>query len=448
MRFHNVTVSFDMELNQNDGRGEYRLPCDDHDWKKRDRVFISKKQMVCFVITVVVLVIISAVIGTVVSLKKESAITESEPFHASNRTRKTTGASTHTDELWKNYRLPRRILPEHYWLTLRINMSSDIFHGKVAILIRVYENTNTIILHTDPDNMQYSKIQLQTMSKSPVSVISTRSYGEYLIIEAEKQLTSGQSYMLTILFSAPFGSYPTNGLYKLGNEMIYDSEKQEWIEQKDMALTMLFPVHARRNFPCFDEPNMKAKFTLILLYNRGYKSLANMPLQVRRVSSHMNIDKFHTTPKMPTYLLNYVIFDYTWTSATKGDGKKIRLWSPKQKWRRRYLALTVANKTLERFEAFFGMKYPLPKLDMITAPSYTYKAMEHWGLINYIEDDVLFRETAPQEDMIARQSVALLVAHELAHQWIGNTVTIKWWNDLVIQEGNLVNFHWALLSVS
>lgn len=424
-----------MELNRLDGRGDYTLPCEENE-RATGRVFVSKKKIVCFTVLFCVLFILSAVIGTVISLKSVPASLDSEESPVANRSRKTAGGEKNVGSRpWDKARLPRNVIPLHYWITQRINMSDNIFHGQIQVKIAVKDDTVLLMLHTDPGRMIYTLINLRSSKGGNVKLESAKHRNEYLVIVTGEVLRKGKTYILTIKYNAPFSSHSRKGLYKVEHKMVYDYESKSWEARKSMAITMFFPVFARRSFPCFDEPSMKATFTLTLMYNKGFTALSNMPLRQRHVINSLFIDTFETTVKMSTYLLNYAISDYTSSESVTVNGTKISVWSPQTTSRSRQFALDATKTTLPYYESLFGPGYALPKLDMITVPDYRYAAMEHWGLINYASDRLLFSESRPNQHLMKKQAIALLISHEIVHQWFGNLVTLKWWNDIIIHEG-------------
>ena len=428
-----------MELNRNDRRGDYTLPSDDSNEVRSEKIFISKRKLICFAITFVVLMILSAVIGTVVSLNKDSPTVETESIRVTNRSRKTAGGNENTGhQPWNRHRLPRNIIPLQYWITQRINISDTVFHGQVRVKVFVKSDTDTVMLHTDPKRIQYTSIRLQSNRRKQIKFKSAHHYNEYLVIVVEKTLQKGHSYILTIKYNTPFETYPQKGLYKVYNRKVYDFESKKWKAPKSMAVTLFFPVAARKSFPCFDEPDMKALFTLTLMYNRGYQALSNMQLRRRTVTPTMFIDSFDTSPKMSTYLLNYVISDYTSNETTTVNGTRVQVWSPPKTPKSRQFALAASNVILPYYESLFGIKYPLPKLDMITVPEFKYGAMEHWGLITYAQSRLLIAGNRPSAFLMKKQSITFIIAHEIVHQWVGNLVTLKWWNDVIIHEGTFL----------
>ena len=404
-------------------------------------IFVSKKKAICFIVTVVVLVIVSAIVGTVISHSNNSIDPQVAALQVTNRSRKTTGDrnNLNNDQPWKNYRLPRDIMPINYDLTIKVNMSSDQFIGKVKIQMFVKKTTQFIVLHSE--QLEYVRLSVKDRQRRNVERLYVKSYGQYLVIKLAHNLRQGDYYVLEIVFKAPFKSYPSRGLYKLHNKRAYDLKTGKWITQKDMAVTMFAPVSARRNFPCFDEPDMKARFNLLLMHTRGYTAVSNMPLTAHRETRRQAYSRFSSSLKMSTYLFNYAIFDYTYTETRTRNGTAIRIWSPKHTSKKREYALHVAKETLTFYEGLFRQKYPIPKLGKITLPSYGVTAMENWGLINYVADRLLLLVTRPLGDMLLKkQAIAILVSHEIVHQWFGNLVTLKWWDDVFVQEGNAYIF--------
>ncbi len=427
-----------MELN--DARGDYSSPDSEPGRSLRNRYYISKKKMAFLVVVFVCLIILSAVIGTVVPNRNKSRDMEGINSPITNRSRKKADETTpkpSENGLWKNFRLPKNLKPLHYDITIRVNMSDSVFHGLVNIRFTVVQATKYVILHVDPNRTRYIRLIIKDMRNRIVERKQTaKHYKSYLVVEVNQELKRGLWYTISIQYYSDFKNYPRKGLYWLRNRRVFNPATQEYEARKKMAVTFFAPISARRNFPCFDEPELKATFSLMLIYNRGYTSLSNMPLITRRMTNSLVFDRFQTSFLMPTYMLNYVICDYSSTGTTTANGTKLRLWSPRHTFSQRSYALRVANLTLPYYEALFAARYPISKLDMITVPSYPVAAMETWGLINYVQSRLLLQDDGSQSSLsMKKQEIALLVAHEIAHQWFGNLATARWWNDLVIHEG-------------
>lgn len=206
--------------------------------------------------------------------------------------------------------------------------------------------------------------------------------------------------------------------YKAGNKTHY-------------LLTSQFEsTDARAAFPCFDEPAMKATFSVSIVADKEYMVLSNMPIEKETIRGGRKETLFHTTPKMSTYLLFLGVgkFDY---AGEKRNGVSYRVLTVPGKKRYAMLALDYAEKFVSQHEKYFGIKYMLPKLDLIAIPDFAAGAMENWGAITFREYMLL---GTGESSVSVKQTIADTVAHELAHQWFGDLVTMKWWDDLWLNE--------------
>jgi len=201
-----------------------------------------------------------------------------------------------------------------------------------------------------------------------------------------------------------------------------------------MASTQFEALDARRAFPCWDEPSVKATFSVTMIVDQHLTALSNMP-EVATV--HLAAGKkkvsFAISPKMSTYLLAFCVGEFDMVGATTKNGVAIRIFSPPGRAEHGRFALDAGCRALDFYDDFFGVPYPLPKLDMICITEFAMGAMENWGLVTYREVALMIDEqkASPQ----AKQRVAIVVAHELAHQWFGNLVTMGWWDGLWLNEG-------------
>jgi tricorn protease interacting factor F2/3 len=197
-----------------------------------------------------------------------------------------------------------------------------------------------------------------------------------------------------------------------------------------MITTQFEPAHARRMFPCVDNPDYKAEFKLSVKIDRELDAISNMPVDSVEVKADKKIVSFQKTPRMSTYLLYLGIGRFDEVGEKLGNIDVIAATTPGKVNKARFV-LEVAKKSIEFYESYFGIPYMLPKVHLISVPEFAAGAMENWGAIT-------FREAAFQVDknssLKTRQRVAEVVAHELAHQWFGNLVTMKWWNDLWLNE--------------
>lgn len=214
---------------------------------------------------------------------------------------------------------------------------------------------------------------------------------------------------------------------------VYASEYQLGDKKQLIVSTQLESHHAREAFPCVDEPEAKATFDLTLLTPKGETVLANTPAATQTEKDGKQVTTFETTPKMSTYLVAFVFGDMQCKQAATKSGTEVRVWGTNaQPAASLDFALDVAKRGLEFFEEYYDVPFPLAKCDHVAIPNFSAGAMENWGLITYRERCLLADPaTSPQS---AREAVALTICHELSHMWFGDLVTMKWWDDLWLNE--------------
>ena len=218
---------------------------------------------------------------------------------------------------------------------------------------------------------------------------------------------------------------PMNGIYPC----YPDNDDQK----KIIIATQFESHHAREAFPCIDEPEAKAVFNLTIKSPKNLKVISNTTIEKQTAQKEVLTTTFKPTPVMSTYLLAFVIGELEHKSQTTKDGVEVRTYATKQNIEFTDFALSTAVKCLEYYNEFFDIPYPLEKCDLIALPDFAAGAMENWGCITFREQGLFVDEKTTS--MFTKQYVAIVVAHELAHQWFGNLVTMKWWNDLWLNEG-------------
>ncbi|PSN33537.1 hypothetical protein C0J52_22449 [Blattella germanica] len=209
-------------------------------------------------------------------------------------------------------------------------------------------------------------------------------------------------------------------------------------QQVFLATTHFEPTYARSAFPCFDEPQFKAKFKMSIFRDRFHIALFNMPVvSTEDAGFYMGTgllrDDFQESVEMSTYLVAFVVCDYKRITRVTHKKVSVSVYAPEDMIPQASFALSTASDAMDYYEEFFGVPYPLPKQDLIAIPDFAAGAMENWGLITYRETSIMY--DVDETSAADHQGVAVVVAHELAHQWFGNLVTMKWWNDLWLNEG-------------
>ena len=205
-------------------------------------------------------------------------------------------------------------------------------------------------------------------------------------------------------------------------------------EERWMATTQFESTDARRAFPCWDEPALKSKFRVSLTIPSHLSALSNMPVAKKEErGDKQTFYAFEETPIMSTYLLAFIVGEFDYVEDKTKEGVDVRVYTPLGKSEQGKFALHMATRTLSFFTEYFGIPYPLPKSDMIAIADFSSGAMENWGLITYRETALLIDEK--NSSVTNKQRVAYVVAHELAHQWFGNLVTMEWWKELWLNEG-------------
>ncbi len=303
-------------------------------------------------------------------------------------------------------------IPEHYDLTLALNRQKRVFHGTVRI---------TGYQAGDVDLPLHAKdlvITQATIDGEPV----TYSHGEHDELRLDN--TTPGAHIVELEFNGKITD-AMHGLYPCYFEV--DGIK------KELLATHFESHHAREVFPCVDEPAAKATFSLTLTTEQGVEVLGNMPIEQQDTANDTLVTRFETSPRMSSYLLAFVVGELQKKTATTKDGIEVNVWATNaQPSAALDFPLDIAVRTIEYYDEYFGTAYPLPKADHVALPDFSSGAMENWGLITYREMALLADPATTS--ISSRQYIATVIAHELAHQWFGNLVTMQWWNDLWLNE--------------
>ncbi|XP_033947072.1 endoplasmic reticulum aminopeptidase 1b [Pseudochaenichthys georgianus] len=325
---------------------------------------------------------------------------------------------------WGSMRLPKTISPIHYDLTIHPNLTTLDFSGVVRIQLDVHEDTNAIILHSK--HLHISNVLLfATEGVKPLKVSEHPRFNQ-LALESDSVLAKGRRYEVQLEFAANF-SESYHGFYK-------SSYRTSSGEVRVMASTQFEATFARLAFPCFDEPAFKANFTIRITREPRHIAISNMPMvKTDELPGGLLKDHFDTTVKMSTYLVAYIVSDFLSVSKTTQHGVKISVYAVPEKIDQTAFALDAAVKLLDFYDDYFDIPYPLPKQDLAAIPDFQSGAMENWGLTTYRETGLLF--DPDKSSASDKLGITKVIAHELAHQWFGNLVTMEWWNDLWLNEG-------------
>ncbi|NXS53458.1 ERAP1 aminopeptidase, partial [Brachypteracias leptosomus] len=249
---------------------------------------------------------------------------------------------------------------------------------------------------------------------------------EQLALVAARPLSPGRSYTLHIQYSANL-SESLHGFYK-------STYRNRDGELRVLAVTQFEPTMARMAFPCFDEPAFKATFSIRIRREPKHLALSNMPIvKSVNLTPWLVEDHFDTTVKMSTYLVAFIVSDFKSISKITSHGVKVSVYAVPDKIHQAHYALDAAVKLLDFYEDYFSIPYPLPKQDLAAIPDFQNGAMENWGLTTYRESGLLYDPA--KSSASSKLWITMVVAHELAHQWFGNLVTMDWWNDLWLNEG-------------
>jgi len=315
------------------------------------------------------------------------------------------------------YILPKTIKPIKYNIELTPNFNDLNFSGKEIIELNIIKNTNEIILNSR--DLEITSAKINDIKVKKIIYDKEHQQVKLLFNELKKGILS-----LELEFKGKV-SQDMRGLYK----SIYINDNKE----KIMLTTQFEPNDARKCFPCFDEPNLKAKFNLTLKIPKELDAVSNMPVKRKFENNNLKTIIFDETPVMSTYLLAFVISELEYVEGKTKDNVMVRVLTTPGKKDKAKFPLEVAIKSLEFYINYFKIDYPLPKLDLIAIPDFESGAMENWGLITYREVALLYDEKNSSAGI--KQSIVHTINHELAHQWFGNLVTMKWWNDLWLNEG-------------
>lgn len=322
--------------------------------------------------------------------------------------------------------LPTNVKPELYRLQVEPDLEKFIFHGEVEIDFALQERTK--IVQMNAKELKIHEALLRSGASGEWIKAKEIRYDlndERVILEFDQEIEQNGTLKLTF-----------QGDLNDKMQGFYRSTYYVNGEARTLATTQFEPTDARMALPCWDEPAVKARFEVSLIVPEDRTALSNM----EEVSSTSHptkkgkkIVKFATTPIMSTYLLAYIVGEFDYVEDHTPSGTQIRVYTQKGKSDQGKFGLEVATRCLPLFEQYFTIPYPLKKCDLVAIPDFSAGAMENWGLITYRETALLLDPV--NSSASTKQYVAIVVCHELAHQWYGNLVSPQWWDNLWLNEG-------------
>ena len=338
-------------------------------------------------------------------------------------------------------RLPAGVHPEHYGLTVTPDLKAASFSGDETIDVLLDAPSKRITLNAA--ELKFGEVKAYVL---PVAAYSYGKLGSQPRplnpVEADRHpqtatvTLDGEKEQATFSFAEelPAGRVTLAIRY---TGVLNDKLRGFYLSKtkaRNYAVTQFEPTDARRAFPGFDEPALKATYDIAVVVDSGDTAISNSNMISDRpgpVAGKHTI-RFATAPKMSTYLVAFLVGDFKCAEG-KSDGVPIRVCSTPDKVELTRFALESAKYVLHYYDTYFGIKYPMPKLDMVALPDFEAGAMENFGCITYRETDLLVN--GKTGDIPEKKRVATVVAHEMAHQWFGDMVTMQWWDNLWLNEG-------------
>ena len=312
----------------------------------------------------------------------------------------------------RNFRLPDSPRPRAYHATLTLDLEARTFSGRETLTLDLDAEAREVVLHAVDLEISEAVLRSGACSLRARVVPAPTSQTVRLVLDAPAPAGSAA---LDVAWSGRM-STGLRGLYRAG----------------DLAVTQFEAADARRVFPCFDEPSFKATWALTVEAPAGQTVLSNGPARRVTGSGGRQRVEFAETPPLPTYLVALVCGSIEARDAISVRGVPVRTWAVPQKASLAAFGQEVAVEVLSRLEDYFGLPYAFGKLDQVGVPDFEAGAMENAGLVTFREAALLLDPATAS--LPVKKRVAEVVTHELAHQWFGNWVTMRWWDDLWLNE--------------
>jgi aminopeptidase N len=318
-------------------------------------------------------------------------------------------------------KLPKTVVPREYAIRLVPDVPKMICTGSETVKLDARAPVREIVLNAAEMQVSGASVDGKPL---PESAIQLDPKQETLTLRLESELPAG-AHTLALNFSGKINQQG-QGLY------VAPYQEQGTGARKTMLGTQFEATDARRVFPCWDEPSFRARFQLTAVVPEDWTAVSNMPAESETKTGGTKEVRFATTPPMASYLNVFVAGELEMIEAQSGP-TKIRVVTTKGKSEMGRYALECTAQILRYYNDYFGIAYPLPKLDQIAVPGGFGGAMENWGGITYYESGLLFD---PKNSSVeTKQNIYAVIAHEMAHQWFGDLVTMAWWDNLWLNEG-------------
>src|SRR6266699_3046952 len=318
-------------------------------------------------------------------------------------------------------KLPKQVGPLEYSIRIVPDVSKFTFSGSETVKLKTTAPVRELVLNSL--ELEIARASIDGTQLSPAA-IKLDPNNELLTIALPNELAIGE-HCLALEFSGK--------ITPKGRALYYMPYQEQRTGAKKVALGSQFePSDARRFFPCWDEPSFRASFQLTAVLPENWLAVSNMPIESERKIDIGKEVRFQPTPSMSSYLNVFVAGEFD-AIETKAAGTQVRVIATKAKAESGRYALESTAQILQYYNDYFGVRYPLPKLDQIAIPGGFGGAMENWGGITYFESALLF--DPKKSSVLTKQRIYEVIAHETAHQWFGDLVTMAWWDNLWLNEG-------------
>jgi len=318
-------------------------------------------------------------------------------------------------------KLPKNVVPTDYSIRIVPNIDKFAFTGAETVKVKVRSSVHQLVLNALELEIVDASLDGKALPKSTIKIDKEK---ELLTLALPSELPPGD-HTLALSFSGKINQQ--------GQGLFYVRYQEQGNgAQKIMLGTQFEATDARRFFPCWDEPAFRARFQLTAVVPENWLAVSNMPIASEKKIAGGKEVRFAATPAMSSYLNVFVAGELDLIESRVGP-TQIRVIATKGKAELGHYALEVTAQILQYYNDYFGVPYPLPKLDQIALPGGFGGAMENWGGITYFESALLFDPKNSSAE--TKQNIYEVLAHEMAHQWFGDLVTMAWWDNLWLNEG-------------